>query len=118
MRVEQISPDLGALLGRHRAHFLSGKTRPVEWREAQLAALSALITENAENLRAALWTDLRRNWIEADLVDTLHVAQVPIELGSGERLWDSPDDLLDRYHLDRVPSPSGVTHLTFDRRTA
>jgi aldehyde dehydrogenase (NAD+) len=90
MRVEQISPDLGALLGRHRAHFLSGKTRPVEWREAQLAALSALITENAENLRAALWTDLRRNWIEADLVDVGGVAQEADYARQHLREWMRP----------------------------
>ena len=62
-------------MARHRAHFLSGKTRPVEWREAQLAALAALITENAMDLHAALWTDLRRNWVEADLVDVDGVAK-------------------------------------------
>ena len=28
----------------------------------------------------------------------------------------SPDELLDRFHLERVPSPSGVTHLLFWRR--
>ncbi len=32
------------------------------------------------------------------------------------RLWDSPDELLDRYHLEAVPSPSGVTHHLFWRR--
>ncbi len=34
----------------------------------------------------------------------------------GERLWTSPEDLLDRFHLESVPSPSGVTHLLFWRR--
>ena len=57
-----------------------------------------------------------REFLDADLVDTLHVALVPIDLGGGERLWESPDDLLDRYHCDRVPSPSGVTHLLYWRR--
>jgi len=57
-----------------------------------------------------------REFLEADLIDTMHIAVAPVELGSGERLWDSPDDLLDRYHLDTVPSPSGVTHLLFWRR--
>ena len=28
----------------------------------------------------------------------------------------TPDELLDRYHCDRVPSPSGVTHLLYWRR--
>jgi hypothetical protein len=36
--------------------------------------------------------------------------------GSGLRLWGSPDDLLDRYHLEKVPSPSGVLHHLFWRR--
>ena len=57
-----------------------------------------------------------REFLDADLVDTLHVAVAPIDLGRGERLWGSPDELLDRYHCDRVPSPSGVTHLLFWRR--
>ena len=57
-----------------------------------------------------------REFLDADLVDTLHIAVAPIDLGRGERLWDSPDDLLDRFHRDVVPSPSGVTHLIFWRR--
>ena len=55
-------------------------------------------------------------FLDADLVDTMHVAVAPVELGRGERLWTSPDDLLDRFHLETVPSPSGVTHLLFWRR--
>lgn len=57
-----------------------------------------------------------REFLDADLVDTLHVAVAPLDLGRGERLWESPDDLLDRFHLESVPSPSGVTHLIFWRR--
>jgi len=57
-----------------------------------------------------------REFLEADLVDTLHVAEVPIELGRGERLWNSPEDLVDRYHHESVRSPSGVTHHVFWRR--
>ena len=57
-----------------------------------------------------------REFLDADLIDTLHVAVAPLDLGRGERLWDSPDELLDRYHCDRVPSPSGVAHLLFWRR--
>jgi dihydrofolate reductase len=57
-----------------------------------------------------------REFLEAGLVDTLHVAVAPLELGRGERLWESPDELLDRYHLERVASPSGVTHHIFWRR--
>lgn len=57
-----------------------------------------------------------REFLEADLIDTMHIAVAPFELGRGERLWESPDELLDRFHLDTVPSPSGVTHLLFWRR--
>ena len=54
-----------------------------------------------------------REFLDEDLVDTMHVAVAPIEIGRGERLWESPTDLLDRFHLDIVPSPSGVTHYLF-----
>jgi dihydrofolate reductase len=57
-----------------------------------------------------------REFLDADLVDTMHVAVAPIELGRGERLWATPDELLDRFHLETVPSPSGATHLLFWRR--
>ena len=57
-----------------------------------------------------------REFLDADLVDTMHVAVAPIEIGRGERLWESHDELLDRFHLESVPSPSGVTHLLFWRR--
>ena len=57
-----------------------------------------------------------REFLDADLVDTMHIAVAPIEIGRGERLWTSPDELLDRFHLEKVPSPSGVTHHLFWRR--
>ena len=57
-----------------------------------------------------------RQFLDADLVDTMHVAVSPVEVGRGERLWASPDELLDRFHLESVPSASGVTHLLFWRR--
>ena len=58
-----------------------------------------------------------REFLDADLVDTLHIAVAPVELGRGVRLWGSPDDLLDRFHRDTVPSSSGgVTHLIFWRK--
>jgi len=57
-----------------------------------------------------------RQFLDADLIDTIHVAVAPVEIGRGERLWASHEDLLDRFHLESVPSPSGVTHLLFWRR--
>jgi dihydrofolate reductase len=57
-----------------------------------------------------------RQFVDAGLVDTLHVAVAPIEIGQGERLWSSPADLDDRYHHEAVPSPSGITHHLFWKR--
>ena len=57
-----------------------------------------------------------RDFLAADLIDTLHVVQVPILLGRGARLWDGLEGVEERYDLEAVSSPSGVTHLTFTRR--
>ena len=46
-----------------------------------------------------------KQFIDADLVDTMRVASLPNELGSGLRLWESPEELRDRFHLEIVPSP-------------
>ncbi len=60
-----------------------------------------------------------RDFLAADLIDTLHVVQVPIVLGRGVRLWDGVEGLEgveERYDVEAVSSPSGVTHPTFTRR--
>jgi dihydrofolate reductase len=57
-----------------------------------------------------------RQFLAADLVDYLHVVIVPIVLGRGERLWDDLESLEDRFSIQSVSSPSGVTHFTFDRQ--
>jgi len=56
-----------------------------------------------------------RQFLAADLIDHLHVAIVPIVLGRGERLWDGFEDQEQRFDVESVSSPSGVTHLTFNR---
>ena len=57
-----------------------------------------------------------REFLDADLIDQMHFAVAPVEIGRGERLWDCPDDLADRFFLEKIPSPSGVTHHFFWRR--
>lgn len=47
-----------------------------------------------------------REFLEADLVDTTHIAVAPTELGRGERQWSSHSEFLDRFHVDSVPSPA------------
>ena len=56
-----------------------------------------------------------RQFLDAGLIDTMHVVVTPVQLGSGARLWESPDELLDQFHLEVVPSPSGVAHHLFWR---
>lgn len=65
-------PDYSALVARQREFFLSGATRPVAWRKAQLEALKALFCENRDELCDALWQDLRRNVVDADLMDVAY----------------------------------------------
>ena len=57
-----------------------------------------------------------RQFLEADLVDEMHVAITPIEYGTGLKLWERPEELEDRFHLERITAPSGVEHCFFWRR--
>ena len=57
-----------------------------------------------------------RAFLEADLIDDLHIAVAPHDLGRGLKLCQSPEELTDRYHLERVPSRSGVVPHFFWRR--
>src|SRR5882757_9334629 len=65
--------EFPALVSRHRAYFRTGATRSVEWREGQLTALRAMMTDRAEDFYASLWTDLRRNRTDADLTDVKYM---------------------------------------------
>ena len=63
------NPDYSALVAGQREYFLSGSTRPASWRRQQLEAVKALFTENRDEIRDALWKDLRRNIVDADMID-------------------------------------------------
>jgi dihydrofolate reductase len=59
-----------------------------------------------------------RDFVAAGLVDHMHLVQVPIVLGRGVRVWDGLEALDEYYEIEAVSTPSGVTHLTFDRKTS
>src|SRR4051812_49740600 len=65
------NPDVAADRGipdtvtRLRATFRSGRTKPLEWRRAQLAALLRLLEEREPEFAAALAHDLGRPTVEA-----------------------------------------------------
>jgi aldehyde dehydrogenase (NAD+) len=65
--------DFSVLVSRHRDYFRTGVTRTARWRENQLTALKAMMTNHAEDFYAALWADLRRNRVEADLTDVKYI---------------------------------------------
>lgn len=94
-------------LGDTTFHFVGGDPASV--------LAQALDAAEGKDVRLGGGADTVRQFLDAGLVDTLHVAVAPIEIGAGSRLWTSPDDLLDRYHRDVVPSPSGVVHHLFWR---
>jgi dihydrofolate reductase len=56
-----------------------------------------------------------RAFLEARLIDHLHIVVVPILLGRGERLWDGMEGLEQDYEIESTTSPSGVTHVMFTR---
>lgn len=89
-------------------HFLNAS--PAEALEAAREAAGGL------DIRIGGGPTTIRQFLAADLIDYMHVAMVPIVLGRGERLWDSLEELEQRFHVESVSSPSGVTHLTFARR--
>ena len=80
------------------------------------ALTQAFAAAEGKDVRIGGGVAMLREFLDADLVDQMHVAVSPIELGRGERLWDDPDELVDRFFLEKIPSPSGVTHLFFWRR--
>ncbi|MQA33913.1 dihydrofolate reductase family protein [Modestobacter roseus] len=89
-------------------HFVGGE--PAEVLEQAKAAA------DGRDVRLGGGAASVREFLDADLVDTMHVAVAPVEIGAGSRLWTSPDELTDRFHHEVVPSPSGVTHHLFWRR--
>lgn len=90
-------------------HFLDAEPAAALERARELAGdLDVRIGGGAQTVR---------EFLAADLVDRMHVVLVPIVLGRGEPLWHGLEGLEQRFDIEAVPSPSGVTHLTFVRRT-
>ncbi|SDG24695.1 dihydrofolate reductase family protein [Klenkia brasiliensis] len=92
-------------LGGTTFHFVSGSPAEVlAWAEEAAGGLDVRLGGGAASVRA---------FLDAGLVDTLHVAVAPVTIGAGSRLWSSPAELEDRYRHEEVASPTGraVHHL-------
>lgn len=57
-----------------------------------------------------------RQFLEADLVDFMHLVVVPITLGRGVSLWDGVSGVEDRFTVESIASPSGLTHQLWNRK--
>lgn len=57
-----------------------------------------------------------RQFLEADLVDFLHLVTVPIVLGTGVSLWQGLGGIQTRYDIESVVAPSGQVHQFWNRR--
>jgi dihydrofolate reductase len=97
-----------AMKGGTTFHFIDGA--PAEALEVAREAAGGL------DVRIGGGPSTVRQFLAADLIDYMHVVIVPIVLGRGERLWDGLEELEQRFDLQSVSSPSGVTHLTLTRR--
>jgi aldehyde dehydrogenase (NAD+) len=80
-------PDTVAQL---RTTFRSGRTKPVEWRLAQLDALVRLVKEREGELAQALATDLGRGPVEAWLADLAPVTGEAQYAAKKLRSWMKP----------------------------
>ena len=90
------APDYSSLVSRQRAYFKAGNTRPVEWRIEQLKAIKTMIEENRDAMYAALWHDLRRNRIDADLMD------IDFSIREAEYALDHLDEWM---KVEKEPTP-------------
>jgi dihydrofolate reductase len=90
-------------------HFVEGSPREVLDRARDAA--------DGLDVRIGGGPTILRDFVAEDLIDTMHLVLVPIVLGRGVRLWDGLDGIEQRYDIETVDSPSGITHLSFTRRT-
>jgi dihydrofolate reductase len=56
-----------------------------------------------------------RQFLEADLIDFMHLVIVPITLGRGVSLWDGLSGLEDRFMVETITSQAGLTHQLWNR---
>ena len=59
-----------------------------------------------------------RAFLEADLIDLLHLCIVPIVLGRGVRIWDDLAGLEDRFTVESISTTSGLTHQLWNRSSS
>ena len=89
-------------------HFVAGPPADVLAQARQSA--------NGLDVRLGGGPSTVRQFLEADLVDVMHLVTVPVVLGAGVRLWDGLAGLHERFDIEFVASASGVVHQLWNRR--
>jgi dihydrofolate reductase len=75
----------------------------------------AVAASDGRDIRIGGGPTVVRDYLNAGLVDRLHVAIAPILLGRGIRLWDDLRGLEARYTVKTETAESGTIHLTLQR---
>ncbi|MGX1914137.1 aldehyde dehydrogenase family protein [Streptomyces phaeochromogenes] len=104
------SETAAEVVGRLRATFNTGVTRPLDWRVDQLQRLRALLVENEQELLDALWADLRKNAAEAKMQEIdFTVADIDEALANLES-WLEPRPVEVPAHF----GPATTAYTTYD----
>ncbi|MFE2320837.1 aldehyde dehydrogenase family protein [Streptomyces sp. NPDC059441] len=104
------SETAAEVVGRLRATFNTGVTRPLDWRVDQLQRLRALLVENEQELIEALWADLRKNAAEAKMQEIdFTVADIDEALANLEN-WLQPRPVEVPAHF----GPTTTAYTTYD----
>lgn len=88
-------------------HFIDASPK-----EALSQAISAA---NGLDVRIGGGPSTIRQFLAADLVDFMHVAIVPITLGTGISLWEGISGVEDRFSIETIGSSSGLSHQLWNR---
>jgi dihydrofolate reductase len=72
---------------------------------------------NGQDVRLGGGPSTIRQFLQADLVDFMHLVTVPLVLGSGVCLWDGLAGMHERYGIEFVAAPSGQVHQFWNRKT-
>lgn len=89
-------------LGETTFHFLDAT--PAD------ALAQATAAADGQDVRIGGGVSTVREFLEADLIDEMHIAVAPWDLGTGLKLWESPEELTDRFELEQITADSGYTH--------
>ncbi|WP_265445404.1 dihydrofolate reductase family protein [Flexivirga meconopsidis] len=71
---------------------------------------------DGQDVRIGGGPDTYRQFLAADLVDTMHIVTVPIVLGHGNPLWTGLGGIEQRFDIETFASPSGRTHQLWNRK--